>query len=104
MGISPIFSKTILQQIFFMIIVVNHKINDVAGFWESAQQSLPKLPESGVQRVIQVLPNADNTEATCIWEADSIETLDNYLRSKVGNKSTETYHDVNTTGAMGLVL
>ncbi|HQV77789.1 MAG TPA: hypothetical protein PLJ42_02430 [Chitinophagales bacterium] len=85
-----------------MIIVVNHKINDVAGFWGSAQQNLPKLPENGVKRVIQVLPNADNTEATCLWEADNIATLDNYLRDKVGNCSAETYHEVNTENAIGL--
>lgn len=94
--------QTTLSKNFIMIIVVNHKINDVAGFWGSAQQSLPNLPEAGVQRVMQVLPNADNTEATCLWEADSIETLDNYLRSKVGSMSNETYHEVNATNAMGL--
>ncbi|MCB0536340.1 MAG: hypothetical protein KDE33_02320 [Bacteroidetes bacterium] len=40
-----------------MIIVVNHKIANPEKFWTSAQESLPKLPESGVQRVLQVLPN-----------------------------------------------
>jgi len=85
-----------------MIIVVNHKIKDVAGFWGSAQQSLPKLPENGVKRVLQVLPNADNTEATCLWEAEDIATLNRYLREKVGDMSSETYHEVNTAGAMGL--
>lgn len=85
-----------------MIIVVDHRINDVAGFWGSAQQSLPQLPEAGVNRVLQVLPNADNSEATCLWEANDIDTLDKYLRSKVGSMSTETYHEVNTAAAMGL--
>jgi hypothetical protein len=85
-----------------MIIVVNHKIIDPAHFWASAQESLPQLPEAGVQRVLQVLPNEGMTEATCLWEADSIETLDAYLRSKVGSWSTETYHIVNITQAMGL--
>jgi hypothetical protein len=85
-----------------MIIVVNHKIKDVAGFWGSAQQSLPKLPENGVQRVLQVLPNTDNSEATCLWEADDIATLDNYLRAKVGDMSSEVYYEVNTATAMGL--
>ena len=84
-----------------MIIVVNHKINNPGNFWASAQQSLPQLPEAGVQRVIQVLPNNSMTEATCLWEADSIETLDDYLRSKVQNWSSEQYHEVDTAHAMG---
>lgn len=87
-----------------MIIVVNHKINNPQDFWAAAQKSLPELPAEGVQRVIQVMPNADNTEATCVWEADSKEALDKYLRSKVQNWSSETYQEVNTAGAMGLTL
>jgi len=85
-----------------MIIVVNHKIANPEKFWASAQVSLPKLPESGVQRVLQVLPNETMTEATCLWEADNIETLDAYLRSKVFDWSSESYYAVNTANAMGL--
>ena len=85
-----------------MIILVNHKINDPGSFWGAAQQSLPNLPEANVKRVIQSLPNADMTEATCLWEAESIADLDNYLRSKVGGTSTEVYYEVNTANAIGL--
>lgn len=87
-----------------MIIVVNHRISDPQSFWASAQQSLPQLPEAGVSRVIQVLPDHTGTEATCVWEATDILTLDAYLRSKVFNWSRETYHEVNSANAMGLRL
>lgn len=85
-----------------MIIIVNHKINNTKDFWASAQKSLPELPASGVKRIIQVMPNADMTLATCVWEADSIEVLDNYLRSKVHDFSTETYYELNSAAAMGM--
>ena len=85
-----------------MIILVNHKINDPGSFWASAQSSLPNLPEANVQRVLQALPNTDMTEATCVWEAESIDALDGYLRSKVGDSSKETYYEVNTANAIGL--
>lgn len=87
-----------------MIIVVNHKIGNPGNFWASAQESLPKLPEAGVTRVLQVMPNATGTEATCVWEAENIETLDSYLRSKVQDWSSEQYHEVNTANAMGLAV
>lgn len=87
-----------------MIIVVNHKIANPENFWASAQESLPQLPEGGVTRVLQVLSNTTGTEATCVWEADSIETLDSYLRSKVQDWSSEQYHEVNTASAMGLTV
>lgn len=85
-----------------MIIVVNHNINNTTDFWASAQKSLPELPVSGVQRIIQVMPNGDMTQATCVWEADSIEALDGYLRSKVQDWSKETYYELNTAAAMGV--
>ena len=85
-----------------MIIVVNHSINNPGDFWASAQKSLPELPVSGVNRILQVMPNADMTHAICLWDADSTEQLDAYLRSKVGDWSKETYMEVNTANAMGL--
>jgi hypothetical protein len=88
----------------FMIIVVNHKISDPQNFWGSAQESLPKLPEAGVTRVLQVMPNAAGTEATCVWEADDIDTLNTYLRNKVQDWSSEQFHEVNTANAMGLTV
>ena len=85
-----------------MIIVVNHKINNPADFWASAQKSLPELPAAGVQRVLQVMPNADMTQATCVWEADSIDSLNTYLRSKVSDWSEENYYELNAAAAMGV--
>ena len=85
-----------------MIIVVNHNISNPTDFWASAQKSLPELPVTGVQRIMQVMPNNDMTSATCVWEADSIEALDTYLRSKVQDWSTETYYELNAAAAMGM--
>ena len=42
------------------------------------------------------------TEATCIWEADSIQALNAYLRSRVNDWSEETYYEINDSHAMGL--
>ena len=85
-----------------MIIVVNHRINNPGSFWASAQASLPNLPEGGVSRVLQVMPNNDMTQATCVWEASDIDTLNTYLRSKVQDWSEESYQEVNMANAMGV--
>ena len=84
-----------------MFIVVNHEINNPGEFWGSAQKNLPNLPESGVKRVINVLPNDTMDKCVCVWEADSIESLDNYLRDKVGTWSKDSYYQLNETNAMG---
>ena len=85
-----------------MFISVHHKINNPGEFWASAQKSLPNLPEASVQRVLNVFPSADMSEATCIWQADSIDALDKYLRSKVSDWSKETYFEINAANSMGL--
>lgn len=87
-----------------MIIVVKHSIANPKDFWEAAQQSLPNLPEGGVTRVLQVMPNADMTEAVCVWEADNIDALNQYLRSKVSDWSSENYFELNQAAAMGVNL
>lgn len=85
-----------------MIIAVNHKINNLNDFWSHAEESLRHLPANGIQRIILVLPNYEMTEATCLWEADSIEKLDKFLRNTVGGLSVENYHEVNPDQALGL--
>jgi hypothetical protein len=85
-----------------MFIVVGHEISNPGEFWASAQKNLPNLPEGGVQRVLNVFPNQSMDKATCIWEAESIEALDTYLRDKVGTASKESYFQVNEANAMGL--
>ena len=85
-----------------MYIVVNHEINNTQDFWASAQKNLPNLPEAGVKRIVNVFPNQSMDRCTCIWEADSIESLDNYLRDKVGDWSKDSFYQVNEAAAMGL--
>jgi hypothetical protein len=85
-----------------MFIVVNHTIKNPAYFWGSAQKNLPGLPEAGVKRIINVFPNQNMDFAICVWEADSIETLDAYLREKVGDASEDRYYQVNEANAVGL--
>ena len=85
-----------------MFIVVNHTIKHPAYFWGSAQKNLPNLPEKGVQRVLNVFPNQNMDIAVCVWEADSIETLELWLREKLGDASSDTYYEVNQANAIGL--
>jgi hypothetical protein len=85
-----------------MYIVVNHSISKPAIFWGSAQKHLPNLPETGVKRIVNVFPNQNMDVCTCVWEADSIETLDLYLRDKIGEASKDAYYQLNEENAMGL--
>ena len=89
-------------EIISMLIVVNHAISRPEEFWASAQKNLPNLPESGVQRIINVFPNQTMDRCVCLWEADSIGALDGYLREKVGDASNDSFFELNEANAMGL--
>ncbi len=83
-----------------MFIAVNHDIHDPASFWAAAQASLPHLPQ-GIF-IHQVLPNDTMDKAVCIWEADSVAHLTEYLESKTAQYCKNTYQAINATNAMGL--
>ena len=85
-----------------MFIVVSHKIKHPANFWGLAKKNLPNLPEKGVKRILNVFPNENMDVAVCVWEAESIEILDAYLRDKVGDASNNSYYEVNEANALGL--
>jgi hypothetical protein len=42
--------------------------------------------------------------STCVWEAESIEMLDHYLRDKVGNAGKESYYQINEVNGIGLIF
>jgi hypothetical protein len=60
-----------------MFFRVNHTISNPQEFWGRAQKSLPSLP-AGI-KIHAVYPNETMDDATCIWEAESLEAMQTYL-------------------------
>jgi hypothetical protein len=83
-----------------MYVVVQHKISDPTTFWSMAKESLASLPEN--VKLCQSLPNADGSQAVCLWSADSVDTVKNLIESKTGHISTNEYYAVEPQNAMGL--
>ena len=85
-----------------MYILVSHTINSPAEFWGYTQKYLLNISGDGVQKLISVFPNENMDQCTCIWEADSIEELDEYIRNKIGNTSKDSYYQINEANSIGL--
>ncbi len=62
-----------------MYIVVNHEISDTSRFWATAQSATSGLTEG--LKVIHTLPSPDGRKAVCVWEADSVDAVRNFLES-----------------------
>lgn len=92
----------ILLQTLSMYILVNHEIKMPAEFWGSAQKYLTTLPEDGVKRIVSIFPSDNMDQCTTIWEADSTESLDRYLKNKIGKAGKYSYYRINEANAIGL--
>jgi hypothetical protein len=81
-----------------MYAIAIHDIADPQKFWAGAQDM--ELPQGTALHT--VAPNQDGTRAICIWEADSIDAIRDFVETNVGDVSTNEYFEVNAGNAMGL--
>jgi hypothetical protein len=75
-----------------MYILVQHTISDPGTAWARAQQSLPSLPAH--LKLHHSFPTPEGRNAICIWEADSIATLKEYLDPMLGPSARNEYTEV----------
>jgi hypothetical protein len=81
-----------------MHVVVIHRISDPEKFWGAASES--ELPE-GVT-LHSALPNDDGSRAVCLWEADSLDAVQQLVEDAVGDVSNNEFFEVNAQNAQGL--
>ena len=80
-----------------MYIVVNHEISDTSRFWATAQSATSGLTEG--LKVIHTLPSPDGRKAVCVWEADSVDAVRNFLDPATAGMARNTYFEsVNKEG------
>jgi hypothetical protein len=83
-----------------MYVVARHRIKDAERFLSLAQVAAEQAPPGVYGR--QFCPSCDGSEAVCLWETDSLETVKNYLDSLVGEASDNAYFQVSTEQAIGI--
>ncbi len=80
-----------------MYIVVNHEIDDPAGFWTLARSATANLPAGF--KVHQTLSSPDGRRAVCVWEAASVEAVRDFLDpATAGMARNEYFESVNSEG------
>ena len=84
-----------------MHVVVQHRITDPEKFLSMDAEEVSGGGPAGVQGR-QFFPSEDGSAAVCLWEADSIQTLRDYLDPATAGVSENTYFAVDTQRAMGL--
>ena len=84
-----------------MNIVAQHHITDSEKFSSiDAKQVAEGGPDGVVLR--QFLPPQDGSTAVCLWEADSIDTLREYVDAATAGVTENTYFEVDEERALRL--
>jgi hypothetical protein len=78
-----------------MHVIVKHQIKDPEAFFSIGR------PPAGVTGR-QMLPSRDRTEAVCLFEAESIDAVRDWLEPLTRSVSNNTYFEVDAEYAMGL--
>jgi hypothetical protein len=88
-----------------MYVTVHHTITD-AQKWKEITDKMTSAIEQG--RVPQgckglmYLPSTDGRKADCLWEAQSVDTLRNFLDRETGAAARNEYFQINAQAAFGL--
>jgi len=83
-----------------MFIAVQHSISDPSGFWGGAEQLAPKVPAGF--KLHHSFPTKDGTRAVCIWEADSVKSLRDFLEPLISRASTNEYFQVENKDSVAM--
>ena len=74
-----------------MYVLVHHTIHDPDRYWGTVQEATPKIPPA--LKLHQCIPARDGSRATCLWEAESIESVETFIEPLLGDVSTNEYFD-----------
>jgi hypothetical protein len=73
-----------------MYTVVLHDIADPEAAFARGQQLMANEGAPHGTRVLQFYPSLDHTQVTCLWESDSVASLQDYVDAVLGDSSVNT--------------
>jgi hypothetical protein len=77
-----------------MYVVAQHQIQDAETAFERGERlQVGRDAPEGV-RVLQFLPATDSSRVICLWEADSVSSVQRYVDDVLGTASTNTCYEV----------
>jgi hypothetical protein len=83
-----------------MFITVIHRISDPDKFEEIANAAASKIPSH--LKLHQYLTSEDRKTATCLWEAPSVQKVNEFLEPVLGHVSKNEYVPLKAEAGIGL--
>lgn len=83
-----------------MFVGVQHRIRDADAMLSRSEKMAENAPPGMQAR--QFCLSKDRTAASCIWEADSVGAVRDYIDGTQGDSSENTYFEVDPEASVGL--
>lgn len=75
-----------------MYVLIEHRISDPDSFFGTAESALSQMPPT--IKLHHTFPTTDGTRAFCVWEADTINDVRDFIEPAVGQFSRNEYFEV----------
>lgn len=83
-----------------MLVIAHHNISDPEGFWSAAKEVTVNLPRS--LKVQGIYPAKDGKTGTCLWEAENVQEVQEFLDKNAGKYAENFCYEVDVEKSMGL--
>jgi hypothetical protein len=82
-----------------MYVVVQHQFKDPQTAFSRGEKLIKNEGAPAGVRGLQFYPSRDGAAATCLWEADSVQAIQGYVDSTLGDSSVNTCYEVDAEQA-----
>jgi hypothetical protein len=82
-----------------MYVIVQHRFRDPQAALSRGERLIKNEGAPSGVRGLQFYPSTDRSAATCLWEADSVESVRQYVDSTLGDTSENTCYEVDADQA-----
>jgi hypothetical protein len=78
-----------------MYVVVQHRVKDPNVAAARGEKLIKNESAPAGVRGLQFLPSRDGSAITCLWEAPSVNAVQDYVDATLGDSSENTCYEVN---------
>jgi len=85
--------------------VIHHSVNDSAKWEQSSQRIMSMIEQQRLPKglkPLEYLPSTDGRKAVCVWEADSLNALREFIDRETSGAARNDYFEVKVQNAIGL--
>jgi hypothetical protein len=82
-----------------MYVVVQHQFKDPQAALSRGEKLIKNEGAPAGVRGLQFYPSRDHSVATCLWESESVDAVQTYVDSTLGDSSDNTCYEIDADQA-----